>query len=169
MPSTASISFRTSLAIFSNSLRSGPIILAALPPLTPETATSILSFIYCEKLKVTPGSSSAVSFSSFCVSCSFVKPDCHSSKGFRGAKICMFEKAWASLPLSGRPNWEMTVLISGCLSKLKKVVRQVSYSKQRQSLYYSGSILKEEAEVALRYFWSLDGCCTRLTISRSSF
>jgi len=66
------------------------------------------------RLNVMPGSSSWNSCSNSSVSLSLVSPAGHSSNGFSGANSSTFENGDASLPLSGRPCWDTTVMISGC-------------------------------------------------------
>ena len=61
-PRTWLISSRTCSASFVRSSRLGPTILTELTPLTPEIPSSMLSSMYCEKLKMTPGNSFSNSF-----------------------------------------------------------------------------------------------------------
>ena len=89
------------------------MIFTELAPLTPEIASSMLSWMYCEKLNVTPGSAVCISRSSCAVSFAFVRPRGQSSKGFSGTNSSTFEKGDGSLPLSGRPCCEMTVTTCG--------------------------------------------------------
>ena len=92
------------------------MILTELAPLTPEMASSMLSWMYWEKLKMTPGNSLWNSAWICSVSFSLVKPFGHWSYGLSGTNSSTFEKGEASLPLSGRPCWETTVMTSGCLA-----------------------------------------------------
>ena len=70
----------------SSSARSRPKILTEFSPFTPDTASSILSWMYCEKLKSMP-TNSRLSCSLICLtSCSLVRPFGHSSSGFSGTK-----------------------------------------------------------------------------------
>src|SRR5438046_9925294 len=57
-PGTSDISAFTALDNRSSSARSRPKILTEFSPFTPETASSTLSWMYCEKLKSTPTKSS---------------------------------------------------------------------------------------------------------------
>src|ERR1700682_605932 len=82
--------------------------------------------MYCEKLKVTPGSAVRISTSSCAVRAALVTPRGHWSKGFKGTNNSTFEKGEGSLPLSGRPCWEMTVTTSGCLSRISRILRVAS-------------------------------------------
>ena len=54
-PRTCAIWSMTSVPSFSSTSRLGPMILTELAPLTPEIASSTLSWMYCEKLNPTPG------------------------------------------------------------------------------------------------------------------
>src|SRR6516164_8872541 len=121
-PLTCCISCRTWRARSSRIFWSRPIILIELEPLTPEIASSMLSWMYCEKLKLTPGNSSVNSCCSCLVSFSFVKPAGHCSNGFSGAKISTLEKGEASLPSSGRPCWVTTVRTSGWRSRISRIL-----------------------------------------------
>src|SRR5215475_14472808 len=98
------------------------MILTELEPLTPDRASSILSCIYCEKLKSTPGNSSANSRCNCSTSLSLVKPEGHSSNGLSGANNSTLEKGEASLPSSGLPCCDTTVMISGCRSKISRIL-----------------------------------------------
>src|SRR6202011_6174820 len=82
--------------------------------------------MYCEKLKVTPGSAVRISFSSCVVNVALVTPRGQSSKGFNGTNSSTFENGEGSLPLSGRPCWEITVTISGWLSRISRILRVAS-------------------------------------------
>ena len=57
MPRTWLIWSRTWSASFVKISRLGPTILTELTPLTPEIPSSMLSSMYWEKLKMTPGNS----------------------------------------------------------------------------------------------------------------
>src|SRR5262249_1264104 len=82
--------------------------LTLFSPLTPETASSTLSEMYCEKLKFTPGSAAANSSATSSVSFAFVNPCGHSSKGFSGANSSTLLKPATSVPSSGRPSCDTT-------------------------------------------------------------
>ena len=110
----------------SSTSRLGPITLTELAPFTPDSASSMLSWMYWEKLKVIPGNSSSNSFWSSSVSFSLVRPFGHSSNGLIGANSSTLEKAEASLPLSGRPCCETTVMISGWRSRISRILRVAS-------------------------------------------
>ena len=97
------------------------MILTELAPLTPEIASSMLSWMYCEKLKSTPGNSFLNSAWICSVSFSLVMPFGHSSNGFSGTNSSTLENGEASLPLSGRPCWETTVMTSGCLRRIWRI------------------------------------------------
>ena len=109
-PRTWLIWSRTCSASFVSTSRFGPTILTELTPLTPEIPSSMLSSMYCEKLKTTPGSSLLNSVWISSVSFSLVRPRGHSSKGLSGANNSTFENGEASLPSSGRPCCETTVM-----------------------------------------------------------
>ncbi len=98
------------------------MILTEFAPLTPEIASSTLSWMYCEKLKFTPGNASENSFCSCCVSLSLVMPDGHSSYGLSGTNNSTLENGDASLPLSGRPCCDTTVMISGWRSRISRIL-----------------------------------------------
>ena len=112
----------TCVASLSSTCRFGPMILTELAPFTPDSASSTLSWIYCEKLKPMPGSSSLNSFCSSSVSFSLVRPAGHSSNGFNGANSSTLENGEASLPLSGRPCCDTTVMTSGCRSRISRIL-----------------------------------------------
>ena len=77
-PRTSESSVFTDLDSRSSSTRSLPKILIEFSPFTPETASSILSWMYCEKLKSTP-TNSRLSRSLICLTiCSLVNPAGHS-------------------------------------------------------------------------------------------
>ena len=111
----------TWVASVSNVCRFGPTILTELAPFTPDNASSTLSWIYCEKLKPIPGNSSANSLCSSSVSISFVRFAGHSSNGFSGANNSTLENGDASLPLSGRPCCETTVMTSECRNRISRI------------------------------------------------
>ena len=73
-------------------------------PLMPDIASSTLSEIIWEKLKLTPGNDSVSSLESSSVSFSLVTPRGHSSYGLSGAKSSMLKKPETSVPSSGRPT-----------------------------------------------------------------
>src|ERR1700674_5352586 len=83
--------------------RSGPMILAELAPRTPDNPSSMLSWMYCEKLKPMPVNSLLNSACSSSISLSLSMPFGHSSNGLSGTKNSALKKPVASLPLSGRP------------------------------------------------------------------
>mmetsp|Transcript_5519 Transcript_5519/g.13316 ORF Transcript_5519/g.13316 Transcript_5519/m.13316 type:complete len:204 (-) Transcript_5519:6144-6755(-) len=112
-PWTCPISDIARAATFSRMPRSGPMILTELAPLTPESPSSTLSWMYCEKLKTTPGNSRVSSPCSSFTSCSLVRPGGHSSRGLSGANSSTLLKPEASLPSSGRPCCDTTVNTSG--------------------------------------------------------
>src|SRR5437899_2219931 len=97
------------------------MILTELAPLTPDRPSSILSWIYWEKLKPMPANSLANSAWRSSTSFSFVMPDDHSSKGLSGTKNSALKNPAASLPLSGRPCWETTVITSGWLKRISRI------------------------------------------------
>ena len=98
------------------------MILIELAPLTPESPSSTLSWMYCEKLKSMPTNSLANSSCSWSISFSLVSPAGHSSNGFNGTKNSALKKPAASLPLSGRPCWETTVTTSGWRSRISRIL-----------------------------------------------
>src|ERR1700728_619037 len=77
--------------------------------------------MYWEKLKPMPGNSSLNSFCNSDVSDSLVTFAGHSSNGFNGANNSTLENGDASLPLSGRPCWETTVMTSGWRSNISRI------------------------------------------------
>ena len=101
------------------------MILTELAPLTPERASSTLSRMYCEKLKLIPGNFLNFSISSFSMSSRLIVwsqslwPKSmnglfrHSSIGFKGAPISRLKKPVTSVPSSGRPSCEITRLDLG--------------------------------------------------------
>ena len=95
------MTLRIAWAFFSFCSRSLPNTLTEFSPFTPETASSTLSLIICEKLKPTPGKVSCSSLESSSVRLSLVTPRGHSSKGASGAKSSMFWKPATSVPSSG--------------------------------------------------------------------
>src|SRR3974390_2842186 len=97
------------------------MIFTELAPFTPDSASSTLSWIYWEKLNPIPGNSSSNSFCSCSVSFSLVRFGGHSSKGFSGANSSTLENGEASLPLSGRPCWDTTVMTSGCRKRISRI------------------------------------------------
>ena len=82
---TSTISF----AFASLTRRSGPNTLTVFSPLTPDIASSTLSEIICEKLKMTPGNASPSSRDRSSVIFSLVTPRGHSLAGCSGAKSSM--------------------------------------------------------------------------------
>jgi hypothetical protein len=112
-PRTAASRPATAPASRALSRRSGPTTLTLFSPLMPDTASSTLSRIICEKLKTTPGNSRRSSASSCSVSFSLVNPMGQLSNGLSGAKISMLLKPLTSVPSSGRPSWETVVSTSG--------------------------------------------------------
>ncbi len=95
--------------------RSGPVSLMAFSESMPEAASWTLSWIYCEKAKVTPGkplrSASLIS----AISSGFSRPLRHLAAAFSGTKNSTLEKPSGSVPSSGRPCWVITVSTSGKL------------------------------------------------------
>ena len=89
------------------------MIFAELAPRTPDRPSSTLSWMYCEKLKPMPVNSLANSACSSSISFSLVMSEGHSSNGLSGTKNSALKNPAASLPLSGRPCWETTVMTSG--------------------------------------------------------
>ena len=78
--------------------------------------------MYCEKLNPMPGNSSLNSFCSSSVSFSLVRLAGHSSNGFSGANNSTLENGEASLPLSGRPCCDTTVMTSGCRNRISRIL-----------------------------------------------
>ncbi len=115
MPWVSAMAAWILLAVCSSTLRSGPNSLSEFSPFTPEAASSTLSWMYCEKLKSTPGNWSC-SWALICwVSLSLVRPCGQSDCGFNGTKNSALKKPVASVPSSGRPCCETTVITSGKL------------------------------------------------------
>src|SRR5262245_28570922 len=111
-PLTRAISRMTSPAMRSSMLRSRPMILTELAPLTPESCSSTLSWIYCEKLRPIPTNSFENSVCSFLMRSSLVRPAGHCSNGLSDANSSKLLNPAASLPSSGRPCCETTVMTS---------------------------------------------------------
>src|SRR5262245_41537857 len=109
-----------SRAIRSRTLRSRPITLTELAPLTPESCSSMLSWMYCEKLRPIPANSFENSACNFLMSVSLVSPAGHCSNGLSDANSSKLLKPAASLPSSGRPCCETTVITSGCVSRISR-------------------------------------------------
>ena len=65
------------------------MILTVFSPLTPDIASSTLSLIACEKLKMTPGNAAASCLDSSAVMLSLVTPWRHSLLGLSGANSSM--------------------------------------------------------------------------------
>ena len=97
-----------------------PKSLTELAPLTPERASSTLSRMNCEKLKLIPGNSSNFSISSFWISSRVIVrvPELvaeeirpvsfrHCSIGFSGALNSRLKKLVTSVPSSGRPTCDI--------------------------------------------------------------
>ena len=105
--------------------RSLPKSLIELAPLTPESASSTLSRINCEKLKLIRGKSLNFSISSSWISSRVIVrvqtlwPKSltglfrHCSIGFKGALNSRLKKLVTSVPSSGRPTCDITPLTSG--------------------------------------------------------
>src|SRR6516225_6795931 len=70
-----------------------PISLTEFSPLTPDTASSTLSWMYCEKLKLTPGNFASRASLTSSMSLSLVIPLRHSFAGLSGAKKFGVEEA----------------------------------------------------------------------------
>ena len=102
----------TSLPSRSSSPRSLPKILIELAPFTPESASSTLSRMSCEKPNVTPGKSAKRSLSSFSID-SRVVPCRQVSIGSRGTLNSRLKNPVRSVPSSGLPTCDMTPRTSG--------------------------------------------------------
>ena len=61
------------------------------------------------------------------MSFSFVKPLGHSSYDFNGTKSSTLENGEASLPLSGRPCCDTTVMTSGCFLRIARILAEASW------------------------------------------
>ncbi len=109
------------LAIFWFTRMCGPMTLTLFPPLMPESASSTLSEIICENPNTTPGNAPCSSSETCSVSFSLVSPRGHSPNGFSGAKSSMLKKPETSVPSSGRPSCETTVVTSGCLRMISRI------------------------------------------------
>src|SRR5208283_1308927 len=102
-------------AVFSKVSRSLPNTLTEFSPLTPDAASSTLSWMYCEKLNSTPGNCCPSASVMSCVSLSLSTPTGQVSKGFSGTKNSALKKPVASVPSSGRPCCDTTDCTSGYL------------------------------------------------------
>src|SRR6516165_10515049 len=69
-----------------------PISFTEFSPLTPDTASSTLSWMYCEKLKLTPGNFASRASLTSSMSLSLVIPLRHSFAGLSGAKNSALKK-----------------------------------------------------------------------------
>src|SRR3981081_3459476 len=83
-PGTVAISVLSAFDRRSSSARSRPNIFTEFSPFTPDTASSILSWMYCEKLKSTPTNSRLSCSLIWRTSSSLLRPFDHSSNGFGG-------------------------------------------------------------------------------------
>ena len=101
------------LAVFSSVSKSLPNTLTEFSPLTPDAASSTLSWMYWEKLKSTPGKFCSNASVMDWVSFSLSMPAGQVSKGFSGTKNSALKNPVASVPSSGRPCCETTVCTSG--------------------------------------------------------
>jgi hypothetical protein len=93
--------------------RSPPLILMAFSASMPEAASWTLSWMYCEKAKLTPGKPRRSACAISVISPTLSRPLRHLSIGFSGTKNSPLEKPSGSVPSSGRPCWETTVSTSG--------------------------------------------------------
>src|SRR6266699_1446842 len=78
-----------------------PISLTEFSPLTPDTASSTLSWMYCVKLKLTPGNFASRASLISSMSLSLLMPLRHSLTGLRGAKNSALKKPVASGAIIG--------------------------------------------------------------------
>ena len=115
MPFTCAISCIISAASLSSVTRSGPMIFAELAPRTPDRPSSTLSWMYWEKLKPIPVNSLANWAWSSSTILSLFMSERHSSNGLSGTKNSALKNPAASLPLSGRPCCDTTVIDLGVL------------------------------------------------------
>ena len=81
----------------------------------PEAASWTLSWMYCEKAKVTPGKALRRALPMSAIRSSFESPLRQVSNGLSGTKNSTLEKPSGSVPSSGRPCWVITVSTSGKL------------------------------------------------------
>ena len=117
-PRTPFMTFSISIAFASMTFRSVPNSLMEFSPLTPDMASCTLSWITCEKLKVTPGIfANTTSMSSMSLSFVVISGR-HFLRGFRFTRNSALKKLVGSVPSSGRPNCETTRLTSGTRSKI---------------------------------------------------
>ena len=115
MPRTFSSTPRISTAILRKVARSGPVILMAFSASMPEAASWTLSWMYCEKAKVTPGKVLRSALPISAIRSSLESPLRQVSNGLSGTKNSTLEKPSGSVPSSGRPCWVITVSTSGKL------------------------------------------------------
>ena len=141
-PRTCDMTSTIACAFFSFSSRSLPNTLTEFSPFTPETASSTLSLIICEKLKTTPGKAACSSADSSSVSLSLVRPRGHSSKGASGAKSSMFWKPATSVPSSGRPSCETTVSTSLCFRVASSHGPLASWGQPRRMRAHPPDVLR---------------------------
>ena len=108
-------------AVFSSVARSLPNSLTEFSAFTPDAASATLSSIYWEKLNSTPGNWASSAAVTCCVSFSLSTPLGQVSNGLSGTKNSALKKLVASVPSSGRPFWEMTVIVSGKLLMTRRI------------------------------------------------
>ena len=123
MPRTCDSTASICRALSSSTVSDGPTTLTVFSPLTPESASSTLSWMFWEKLKSIPGNSLANRSDRIFVSWSLSRPCFQVSKGFRGTKSSMLFGPLTSVPSSGRPTWETTVSTSGRSRRMSRMRR----------------------------------------------
>ena len=116
------ISLCTWTAICSRIARSGPMILTELAPLTPDRPSSMLSCMYWEKLKSTPMNSLENSCLQFFYQFFLGHdPGAIGRTALEARRTRHCRNRPASLPSSGRPCWETTVITSGWLRRISRI------------------------------------------------
>ncbi len=105
MPGIVRMTLTIRSPVSSSARKSSPYTLIASSPLTPLTASSMLSAIGCEKFHSTPGILSSSRFIA-AISSSLLswKTGLHSSFGFRLTKYSVLKNPVVSVPSSGRPT-----------------------------------------------------------------
>ena len=121
--------------------------LTEFSPLTPDTASSMLSWMYCEKLKSTPRNSpSSLSANSF-TSRFLVRPAGHSSIGLSGTKNSATNEPSGSVASSPRPCSEATVTY-GRITSGSPCESSPTVSTRLRGRWW-GAAIRPDPEVAL--------------------
>jgi hypothetical protein len=128
-PGTSTSASFTFAARSSRVPRSGPKILTAFSPLTPDRASITLSRMFWEKSQSTPGNSRFRSAFMSTTSSALVRGrpylaiTGHCSAGLSGTNVSMFEYVVESVPSSGRPSCGQASSTSGYRDRTSATVR----------------------------------------------